>query len=90
MRFIQYSRRQHEFRKKISPLSLAESKIHAAFLTTTDEFLPVNDSALRLYEIHYKDLLRLGAERRYGHGLYKFATATPKKRGLFPKGGDDL
>ena len=49
---------QHLRHRKRSPVNLSEAKIHAAFLTTTDEFLPVNEEALILYERHYRDILR--------------------------------
>ena len=49
---------QHLRHRRRSPVTLSEAKIHAAFLTTTDEFLPVNEEALILYERHYRDILR--------------------------------
>ena len=49
---------QHLRHRKRSPVNLSESKIHAAFLTTTDAFLPETEGALILYERHYRDILR--------------------------------
>jgi len=59
MRYMQHLRHH-----KSSPSNLSESNIHAAFLTTTDEFLPINERAFLLYENHYRDLLHYDSRRR--------------------------